>query len=133
VSPASGSATTGNALNVTVQALDDSNNLVSSFAGTLQVSSSDANAVLPGPLSFSGGTATFVVTFNTAGNQTISVSSGSVRNLANHHCEPRHGDPYGTISGVIGIPFNQTIQATGGVALPGKSAAAASQSRSFHR
>jgi Abnormal spindle-like microcephaly-assoc'd, ASPM-SPD-2-Hydin len=119
VSPASGSATAGNALNVTVQALDDSNNLVPSFAGTVQVSSSDANAVLPEPLSLSGGTATFVVTFNTAGNQTISVSSGSLRGTS----------PAITVSpavlailtgalsgGVIGTPFNQTIQATGGVA-----------------
>src|SRR6516225_8015521 len=55
VSPASGSVTSGTAVSITVQALDDSNKLVSSFAGTLQVSSSDPNAALPGPLSLSGG------------------------------------------------------------------------------
>src|SRR5215469_1946895 len=63
VSPASGSVTSGTAVSITVQALDDSNKLVSSFAGTLQVSSSDPNAALPVPLPLSGGQATFSVTF----------------------------------------------------------------------
>jgi hypothetical protein len=119
VSAASGSVTAGNGVSVTVRALDDSNNLVSSFTGTVQVSSSDANAVLPGPLSLSGGTASFVVTFNTTGNQTVSGSSGSLSGTS----------PVITVSpiavailtgalsgGVIGTPFSQTIQAAGGVA-----------------
>lgn len=78
VFPASGSVVSGNALSVTAQALDASNKLVSSVSGTLQVSSTDANAVLPGPQSLSGGKATFLITFHTSGNQTISVDSGSI-------------------------------------------------------
>jgi hypothetical protein len=118
VSPSSGSVTSGNALNVSVQALDNSNNLVSSFAGTLQVSSSDPNAALPGSLSLSGGQATFAVTFNTAGNQTISVSSGSVAGTSpTVMVNPLMAILTGALpSGVIGIPFSQTIGATGGVA-----------------
>jgi hypothetical protein len=118
VSPASGSVTSGTAVSITVQALDDSNKLVSSFAGTLQVSSSDPNAALPGPLSLSGGQATFSVTFNTAGNQTISVSTGSVRGTSpTIIVNPVMAILTGAVSsGVIGIPFNQTIEATGGVA-----------------
>ena len=76
VSAAVGSVVSGKSLGITVQALDDSNNLVANFTGTLQVSSSDANATLPGQQSLTGGTAAFSVTFNTAGNQTVSVSSG---------------------------------------------------------
>ena len=118
VSPASGSVTSGTAVSITVQALDDSNKLVSSFAGTLQVSSSDPNAALPGPLSLSGGQATFSVTFNTAGNQTLSVSTGSVRGTSpTIIVNPVMAILTGALSsGVIGIAFNQTIQATGGVA-----------------
>jgi hypothetical protein len=78
VSPASGSVTAGSPLSVTVQAVDDSNNPVTNFAGTLQVSSSDAIAVLPAPQSLLGGRATFLITFNTAGSQTVSVSAGSL-------------------------------------------------------
>lgn len=118
VSPASGSVTSGTALSVTVQALDDSNNLVTSFAGTLEVSSSDTKAVIAGSLSLSGGKATFLVTFNTLGNQTISVSAGSVRGTSPAiSVNPVMAILTGALSsGVIGIPFNQTIQATGGVA-----------------
>src|SRR6201987_5624427 len=118
VSPASGSTLSGNALSVSVQALDNSNNLVSSFAAPLQVSSSDPNAALPGSLSLSGGQATFSVTFNTAGNQTISVSAGSVRGTSpTVIVNPIMAILTGALSsGVIGIPFNQTIEATGGVA-----------------
>jgi Abnormal spindle-like microcephaly-assoc'd, ASPM-SPD-2-Hydin len=118
VSPASGSVTSGTAVSITVQALDDSNKLVSSFADTLQVSSSDPNAALPGPLALSGGQATFSVTFNTAGNQTLSVSTGSVRGTSpTIIVNPVMAILTGALSsGVIGIPFNQTIQATGGVA-----------------
>ena len=118
VSPASGSTLSGNALSVSVQALDNSNNLVSSFVGTLQVSSSDPNAALPGSLPLSGGQATFSITFNTTGNQTISVSAGSVRGTSpTVIVNPIMAILTGALSsGVIGIPFNQTIQATGGVA-----------------
>jgi hypothetical protein len=119
VSPASGSVTSGNALNISVQALDNSNNLVSSFAGPLQVSSSDPNAALPGSLSLSGGQTTFSVTFNTVGNQTVSVSSGSLSGTS----KAISVNPAVLViltgalaNGVIGTPYNQSIQATGGVA-----------------
>ena len=93
--------------------------LVASFSGAVQVSSSDASAVLPGPVTLSGGTATFVVTFNTVGSQTVSVSSGSLRGTSQAISVNSAvlAILTGALSnGVIGTPFNQTIQATGGVA-----------------
>lgn len=121
VQTASNSVTAGAALSITVQALDGSNNPVASFTGALQVSSTDSNAVLPGPVSLSSGQATFSVTFNTAGNQTISVSAGSLRGTSStitvSPMTPVMAILTGALpGGVIGITFNQTIQATGGVA-----------------
>jgi hypothetical protein len=117
VSPASGSVISGSALNISVQTLDNSNNLVASFAGTLEVSSSDPNAVLPKSLSLSGGQATFSVTFNTIGSQTVSVSSGALKGTSPAVIVTPMAILTGALSnGVIGTPFYQTIQAMGGVA-----------------
>jgi hypothetical protein len=121
VQAAAGAVNSGTGLNITVQALDASNNLVSSFSGTLQVTSSDPSAMLPGPVSLSGGQATFQVTFNTAGNQTVSAAAGSLKGTSSM-ITVSSVMPVMTIltgalpGGVIGTTFNQTIQASGGVA-----------------
>jgi hypothetical protein len=121
VQAASAAVTAGSALSINVQALDASNHLVSGYTGTVQVTSTDPNAVLPAPLSLSGGQAAFSVTFNTAGNQSVSVSAGSVRGTTSMITvspkTPVMAILTGALpSGVIGFTFNQTIQASGGVA-----------------
>ncbi|MCY2990686.1 MAG: hypothetical protein NTY19_22830, partial [Planctomycetota bacterium] len=65
---------TGVAVTVQLVALDAQRHLVSSYAGTVNVSSSDATATLPASVTFQQGRASFVVTFATAGSQTLTVT-----------------------------------------------------------
>lgn len=71
---AQGTATAGAAFNITINALDASNNLATSFVDTVHFTSSDSQAVLPPDQLLSGGTATVPVTLFTSGNQTITVT-----------------------------------------------------------
>jgi large repetitive protein len=71
------SATAGIAFGVTVTALDTSNNQATSYIDTVTLSSTDAQAGLPAPYTFTAsdhGTHVFAVTLNTAGTQTISAT-----------------------------------------------------------
>ena len=74
VSPGTSTATGGTAFNFTIAALDTSNNVVSSYAGTVHFSSSDAQAVLPPNATLTNGTGTFSATLNTVGNQMITAT-----------------------------------------------------------
>src|SRR5580700_6165868 len=67
-------ATTGIAFNITVTALDATNNAVTSYSGTVHFSSSDGQAVLPANSTLTNGTGTFSVTLKTAGAQTITAT-----------------------------------------------------------
>lgn len=66
-------ATPGVAFDVTVRALDASNNLVSDYTGTVHFSSTDVTAMLPADATQTIGTGTYSAAFNTAGNWTITV------------------------------------------------------------
>jgi hypothetical protein len=63
---------------VTVAALDALGNVAPGYAGVVHFASSDSQAVLPPDAPLTNGTKTFSVTFKTAGNQTVTVSSGSL-------------------------------------------------------
>ncbi len=56
---------------VTVTALDPFGNIASGYAGTVQVTSSDPQAVLPAPAMLTNGVGTFAVTLKTAGPESI--------------------------------------------------------------
>jgi hypothetical protein len=71
---AAGTATAGTAINVTVTARDAANNVVANYSGTVQFTSSDAQAILPTPKALTNGTATFQVTFKTAPAQEVAVT-----------------------------------------------------------
>jgi hypothetical protein len=79
----------GTSFTITVSALNASNAVVPTYAGTVQFSSNDSAAVLPGPYTFSstdGGVATLTVTLKTAGSRTVTVtdsSASSVHGTAN--------------------------------------------------
>ena len=77
VTAASSTPTAGTAFNITVTALDASNGEVSSYAGTVHFSSSDAQAVLPANTTLTNGTGIFAVTLKTAGSQTITATDTS--------------------------------------------------------
>jgi hypothetical protein len=80
---APGTVTAGTAVQVTVTALDSSNSVVASYSGTVQVSSSDSQAVLPVNPSLANGTGTFSVTFKTAIGQTITATAASLTGTSN--------------------------------------------------
>src|SRR5215472_6808744 len=67
-------ATVGTAFNVTVTALDASNNTVTTYSGTVHFTSTDVQAMLPSDVILTNGTKSFSVTLKTAGNQTITAT-----------------------------------------------------------
>ncbi len=78
--PTPSSVTAGNTITFAVTAEDKANNPVPGYTGTVQLSSSDAQAGLQGPYTFVAGDAgkhTFTATLDTAGNQTVTVADQS--------------------------------------------------------
>jgi putative cell wall-binding protein len=71
------SATVGGAVTVTVTALDSTNAIATTYAGTVHFTSTDAGAVLPPNSTFSGGVGSFSVTFSSAGTQHVTVTDTS--------------------------------------------------------
>jgi hypothetical protein len=73
------SATSGTPFPITVEARNAANLVDALFTGTVSISSSDSQAILPANYAFSpadDGRHTFMVTFNTSGPQTLTASSG---------------------------------------------------------
>jgi YVTN family beta-propeller protein len=66
--------TQGIPFSVTVTATDSLGDTVSTYAGTVQFTSSDPAAVLPAPTTLTNGTGTFLVTLNTLGPETITAT-----------------------------------------------------------
>ncbi|MFL5346260.1 MAG: beta strand repeat-containing protein [Hyalangium sp.] len=74
-------ATAGSAFSVTVTAQDAYGNVATGYTGTVQFSSGDAQATLPGNYTFASGdlgSRLFNVTLGTAGSQSLSVTDGSL-------------------------------------------------------
>ncbi len=72
--------TAGTSFNVTVNAVDANWNLINTVTDTAGITSSDANATLPGNAALAAGTKTFSVTAKTAGSATFTatdISDGS--------------------------------------------------------
>jgi YVTN family beta-propeller protein len=61
----------GTSLSFTVTALDQANNVVTGYTGTVHFASTDPRATLPGNSTLTNGTGTFTATLRTAGSQTI--------------------------------------------------------------
>jgi hypothetical protein len=79
--------TPGIPTSVTIVALSANGQLASSYAGTIALTSSDSNAVLPGNFTFGpgdGGVHTFQVTFETSGNQTITATDTATASITGH-------------------------------------------------
>jgi uncharacterized membrane protein len=71
---APGGASTGNALNFTVRALDAAGNVAPTYSGTIHFTSTDAIASLPANSTLTNGTGSFLATLNTLGSQTITAT-----------------------------------------------------------
>jgi uncharacterized repeat protein (TIGR01451 family) len=66
--------TAGTEIQVTVQALDSKGAVVTNYAGTIHITSTDPQAALPADATLAGGTGTFRVTLKTAGSRTVSAA-----------------------------------------------------------
>ncbi len=71
---APGAATAGTPFNVSVTALDQFNNVVKSYAGTVHFTSTDGQATLPANTTLVSGTGIFPVTLKTAGTQSVTAT-----------------------------------------------------------
>lgn len=81
VTPLPESMIAGELATFSVTVKDEFDNLVTNYDGTVTFGSSDAQAVLPAPYTFSSldkGTANFAVSLRTAGDQTVTVSAAGV-------------------------------------------------------
>lgn len=115
VTSATPTPTAGTAFNITVTALDANNSTVTTFAGTVNFTSSDVQAVLPASATIANGTGTASVTLKTAGPQTIT-ATGSINGTSS-------AIPIGpgaaslltvspaTSTASTGTPFNFTVTA----------------------
>jgi len=113
-----GPVTAGNTFSVTISALDTTGNVATRYMATVTITSSDPQAVLPGPVTLVNGTASVQVTLKTAGNQTIMASdsvhalitgTGSVTVNAAQLSQLSVGSlPAGTMAGAT---FNATVSA----------------------
>jgi len=85
------SATAGASFQITVTALDASNNTVAGYAGTVRFTSSDGSAVLPANATLSSGVGVFTATLKTAGTQSVSATdtiTASITGSANVNVSP---------------------------------------------
>ncbi|MDQ3280283.1 MAG: hypothetical protein M3Q69_02610, partial [Acidobacteriota bacterium] len=73
--------TVGTPFSITVTALDDSNAVVPSYAGTVHFTSTGA-ATLPSDATLTNGTRNFTVTFTASGTQTITAGDGTISGAA---------------------------------------------------
>src|SRR5262249_52215103 len=67
-------APTGRPFNITVTAFDAFGNVATGYGGKVHFTSTDTRAVLPADANLPNGKGVFTVTFNTAGDQTITVT-----------------------------------------------------------
>ena len=80
---APGAASTRKSFNLTVSALDASNNVSTGYTGTIQFSSTDPSAILPAKgATLAGGVKAFTVTLETAGNPTITVADTGTSSIS---------------------------------------------------
>jgi hypothetical protein len=66
---------------VTVTAYDAYGNVATSYTGTVAITSSDSNAVLPASAGLKSGSVSFSVTLKTAGTQTITATDTEVKSI----------------------------------------------------
>jgi hypothetical protein len=112
------SATAGTAFSFTVTALDQFNNIATGYAGTVQFTSTDGQAVLPGNSALAGGTGTFSATLKTAGAQTITATdtgnssvTGTSNSINVSAANATHFAVSAPSSATAGTAFNLTVTA----------------------
>jgi putative cell wall-binding protein len=103
------SASVGDAVTITVTALDSNNATATSYAGTVHFTSNDTGAVLPANSTFSGGVGSFTVRFSAAGTKHVTVTDTTTSSIT------------GT-SGTVNVTQNTTqLSVTAAASTAGKS------------
>jgi hypothetical protein len=88
-----GSATKNSAASFMIVALDANNRIVTNYAGTIHVTSSDGSATLPGDYTFGAGdhgTHIVTVTFGSSGKQSLTIGDGTASGSLSLHVDDRH-------------------------------------------
>jgi probable HAF family extracellular repeat protein len=118
VTPANSSPIAGTVFSFSVTALDASNAVVGTYAGTVQFTSSDGHAVLPVSSKLTNGAATFSATLKTAGPQTITVTDAATPSIAGTSrlinvgaAGTPHLSVMASATAVSGTAFNFTVTA----------------------
>ena len=86
------SVVVGNSLTMTVTALDPLGNTVVTYSGTVHITSSDTQALLPADAKLANGVGTFTVTLLTLGSQTLAATDRQTSSIT------------GTSNGIVVIP-----------------------------
>jgi len=127
-------AQSGTAFDLTVTALDASNNVAKSYTGTVHFSSTDPQAVLPGSATLADGAGTFPAILETAGSQSISATdtlaasiTGTSSPVGVSPGPPTHFAVSAPTTALPGATFNFTVSA-----LDGASNVATSYAGSVH-
>ena len=110
--------TAGNAFSVTVNALDQFDNVATSYAGTVHFTSTDGAAVLPADSTLPSGTGTFSVTLKTTGSRTITATdtndntiAGTSNSITVNAAAATHFSIAAPATRTAGVAFNFTITA----------------------
>ena len=110
--------TAGTAYNLKVTAFDAYHNVATGYLGTVALSSSDGQAVLPGGYAFTGGDAgahTFSVALETAGTQSIAATDSGTPNITGIDSNISVQAAAAKTLAVTGFPTTDTAGATGNI------------------
>jgi Putative Ig domain len=130
VTPFTATASTRKRTSVTVTALDASNNLATSYSGTVHFTSTDGKAILPGDGAVLSGSWTFDLTFENAGNQTVTATDTVTKSIAGTSSAisvtatsapaiTSGAPPNGTVGSIYGPTFTQDLRCTSFPLRPG--------------
>jgi len=109
-------ATAGTPLAFSVTARDGANNVVAGYSGTVRISSTDGQAVLPRNSTLTNGSGTFSITLRTAGSQTITATdtvtasiTGNAPSIEVSAGEANHLSVAATTAAQSGTAFHFTV------------------------
>lgn len=91
-------------------AVDAFGNAATSYAGTVNLASSDASATLPTSVTLAGGHGSFAVTFATVGSQTVTATDGATASITGGAAVHVHGlvytDPPAQLASAVRLVLN---------------------------